>query len=93
MNFKDKFFAGRAAFAATVTRQASASKKQKVERKRILWPTTMVCAVECLKDASKSDFDASLPIIGTGHFILWAWFLAVYEALQAAAPQRIFLSN
>ena len=58
-------------------------KKQKVESSRLVWPCVMVSAVESVKDGAHEHFDGSLPLMASGRLVLWAWYLAVYEALDA----------
>ena len=84
--FKERFFSKRVAFKASVTRVQGA-KKAKSERKRILWPVTMICTVDSVASACQEAFDGSLPLIGTGHFVLWAWYLAVYEAIKQSVTR------
>ena len=84
--FKEKFFSKRVAFKASVTRMQG-TKKQKSERKRILWPVPMICAVDSITSACHENLDASLPLIGTGHFVLWAWYLATYEAIMQSVTR------
>ncbi|CAL1152351.1 unnamed protein product, partial [Cladocopium goreaui] len=88
--FKEKFFSKRVAFKASVTRMQG-TKKQKSERKRILWPVPMICAVDSITSACHENFDASLPLIGTGHFVLWAWYLATYEAIMQSDKEHLEL--
>ena len=81
--FKMAWFSKKASFKANVTR-SSGQKKVKVDKARLVWPTVMVCAVSKIPDANKQYFDATLPLLATGQFILWSWYLALFEAIQAA---------
>ena len=47
----------------------------------------MICAVDSITSACHENFDASLPLIGTGHFVLWAWYLATYEAIMQSVTR------
>ena len=82
LQFEEQFFSRAVCFKAHVSRGANAGKKQKVTRSRLLWPCTMVSAVDSLRSAAQSNFEASLPLAG-GCFILWAWYLAMFKALRA----------
>lgn len=92
-SFAENFFAKRTAFKATVTRTSNTgTKKQKGERQRLLWPANMICIVENIKDALQESPDCGLPLLGTGQFVLWAWYLSLYKAIKAA-DARLNLSG
>lgn len=82
--FKDAFFSKRAVYKAVVSRVSAGTKRVKGQRSRLLWPMVMICAVDAIPVATQASFDASLPLLHTGQFVLWAWYLAVYEAIKAA---------
>ena len=83
IHFKNSWFSKKATFKANVTR-AQGQKKVKVDKARLVWPTVMVCAVSKLSDASNQSFEGTLPLLASGQFILWAWYVALFEAIQAA---------
>lgn len=87
--FTEKFFSKRVAFKSTVTRSLSASKKQKGEKKRLIWPSVMISIVDNMKTALVESPDAGIPLIPTGQFVLWSWFLALHNAIKAAVPWLI----
>ena len=80
--FKDAFFSKEVVFRASV--QRGAAKKAKI-KERLLWPLEMVCGCEQISDLKHDFFDGSLNLASC-HFVLWSWFLAVFEALQASDP-------
>ena len=82
-SFADKFFSKRVVFKATVTRQQGA-KKQKTDRKRLVWPAVMICLVDSVKTAIAENPDAGLPLLPTAQFLLWSWYLSLYRAIKAA---------
>lgn len=87
VRFKQAFFAKTSNFQGTVTRISSGAKKSKVDKKRLLWPCVMVCGIQTVSQAVKDDFEATLPLLGTGPLVLWSWFLALFEALQSNVAQ------
>lgn len=77
--FLDSFFSKDVAMKGHITR---GSKKQKQVKLRMLWPVTMVCGCDSPGDVEdKRHFDSSLNAAG-GHFVVWAWYLALSRALQ-----------
>ncbi|CAK9068446.1 unnamed protein product [Durusdinium trenchii] len=89
--FTEKFFSKRVAFKSTVTRSLSASKKQKGEKKRLIWPSVMISIVDNMKAALVESPDAGIPLIPTGQFVLWSWFLALHNAIKAADKEHLDL--
>ena len=88
VRFKEAWFSKRASFKASVTR-SQGQKKIKQDRARIIWPTEMICVVKKPSDATADHFDAGLPLLATGHFVLWSWYLALFEGLQSADPCQL----
>ena len=86
--FKNDFFAKNAGIKATIRRGQAKKQRQK---DRLLWPTTMVVGCETLEQSEQYSADGGLNLAG-GHFILWAWYLALWEALQASET-RLFSSS
>jgi hypothetical protein len=82
--FEAAFFSESGSFKTGVTRSTTGGKKQKIEKSRMFWPCVMVCGIETAKHALHDHFDAALPLLGSGQFVLWAWFLALFRALRAA---------
>jgi hypothetical protein len=82
--FEAAFFSKSGSFKTRATRSTAGGKKQKIEKSRMFWPCVMVCGIETAKHALHDHFDAALPLLGSGQFVLWAWFLALFRALQAA---------
>eukprot|EP00435_Cladocopium_sp_Y103_P043338 s1300_g12.t1 len=76
--FKTDFFGKEVTMKAAVQR---GTKKQRT-KERILWPIEMVCGCENVNDAKHDHFDGSLNLASC-HFVLWSWYLAVFEALKA----------
>ncbi|CAK9105294.1 Cyclin-dependent kinase-like 4 [Durusdinium trenchii] len=89
--FTEKFFSKRVAFKSTVTRSLSASKKQKGEKKRLIWPSVMISIVDNMKTALVESPDAGIPLSPTGQFVLWSWFLALHNAIKAADKEHLDL--
>ena len=88
--FKEAFFSKSVYFKAQVQRyngSGDKAKKQKVECSRLVWPCVMVSAVGSVKEGAHEHFDASLPVLSSGRMVLWAWYLALYEALDARDPR------
>ena len=88
--FKEAFFSKSVYFKSQVQRyngSGEKAKKQKVESSRLVWPCVMVCTVGNVKEGACEHFDASLPLLSSGQLILWAWYLAMYEALDASVPR------
>lgn len=77
--FVDSFFSKDVAMKGHITRGA---KKLKAVKLRLLWPITMVCGCELPSELEgKNHFDSSLNTAGS-HFVVWAWYLALFRALQ-----------
>ena len=98
LRFMEAFFSKNALFKTNVTRytgKGESVKKMKGERSRLIWPCAMVCKVDSVKQASAEHFDAQLPLLCSGQFVLWSWFLALFEALKAheSCPGDVILSN
>ena len=86
--FVDNFFGKDSSMKASVQR---GSKKSRVARERLLWPVEMICTVEPSQVESLSQeegFDASLKLAGC-HFVLWAWYFALLQALTKQAACHI----
>ena len=81
-NFKEAWFSRKSLFKASVQRGAG-TKRARVQASRLLWPCEMVCGIVNAATAQKPNFDASLPLLASGLFVLWAWFVAMYEAMQS----------
>ena len=78
--FSKNFFSKDAAINAATRRGQAKKQKQK---SRLLWPTTMVVGIETLAQGEKYAGDGVLNFAG-GHFVLWAWYLALWEALRSS---------
>ena len=86
-SFKNDFFSKESAMKA-VTRRGAAKKQR--QKSRLLWPSTMVCGCPNVADVEKPKVDGIFNLSG-GHFILWSWYLALFEALTKKVPcLRIF---
>ena len=86
LRFQEAFFSKRALFKTNVSRytgKGESVKKMKGERSRLIWPCAMVCKVDSVKQATAEHFDATLPLLCSGQFVLWSWFLALFEALNS----------
>ena len=86
LRFMESFFSKRALFKTNVTRSTGKGegvKKMKGERSRLIWPCAKVCKVDSVKQASAEHFDAQLPLLCSGQFVLWSWFLALFDALTS----------
>lgn len=93
-SFAGNFFSKRMAYKATVTRTANTgAKKMKGERKRLLWPATMISIVNNIKDALQDSFDSGLPLLPCGQFVLWSWYLSLYNAIKAADARLHFTTK
>ena len=77
---EDSFFS-QAALQKSFVQRGS----KKMARERLLWPLPMICGVHQAKAAADASFDSSLKL-ANGHYILWAWYLAMFRALQQKAP-------
>ena len=81
--FVDSFFSKDCAMKASVMRGA---KKTRTGRDRIVWPIEMIVVTESSTDLEKDGgFDSSLSLVGC-HFVLWAWYYALFQALKKGAP-------
>ena len=78
IKFKTDCFGKEVTVKAAV--QRAQCKKQRT-KERILWPIEMVCGCENIADAKHDHFDGSLNLASC-HFVLWSWYLAVFEALR-----------
>lgn len=78
--FKTEFFSKSVTLKASVMREKA--KKARV-KDRLLWPVDMVCGCESPNELKHDCFDQSLNLASC-HFVLWAWYLAVFEALRAS---------
>lgn len=78
--FEDSFFSKSVSITSAISR---AGKKQK-NRERILWPCVMMCVVPDCKSASATHFDGTMTV-ASGHYILWAWYLAMFRAIRDSA--------
>ena len=85
--FKGAWFDKHRAFKTTAQRMQG-SKKVKMEKGTLLWPTEMICAVSTVKDAAHDSFESSLPLLSNGKYILWAWYLALFDAICEKATCR-----
>lgn len=85
-SFKSAWFDKASAFRAQAQRCAG-SKKQKLDKATLLWPSEMICAVGSVKEAAQESFESSLPLLNNGKFVLWAWYLALFEALCLKASR------
>ena len=81
LTFVDNFFSKNTAMKAAILR--GSAKKQK-RKDRLVWPLEMICCCGSAADVSKSSFDTSLNLAGC-HFVLWAWYIALMEAMKANA--------
>jgi len=77
--FKADFFGKEVTLKAAVQRGQA---KKRRAKQRILWPIVMLCGCESVNDAKHDHIDGSLNLASC-HFVLWSWYLAVIEALQA----------
>ena len=77
--FKADFFGKKVTLKAAVQRGQA---KKRRAKQRILWPIVMLCGCESVNDAKHDHIDGSLNLASC-HFVLWSWYLAVIEALQA----------
>ena len=81
--FVNSFFSKDSAMKASVMR---GQKKSRTGRERIVWPIEMIVVTESTADLEKDGgFDASLSLVGC-HFVLWAWYYALFQALHKGAP-------
>ena len=85
--FTAAFFSMKAALKTGVQR---GQKKQKIHKNRLLWPVTMVAGTSDAKKMCAPPFDGTMSLAG-GHFVVWSWYLAVFEAMKKKAPAAIFL--
>ena len=82
--FAESFFSKDAAMKASIQR---GSKKSRTGRERLVWPIEMIVVTGSSSDLEKDGgFDSSLNLVGC-HFVLWAWYYAMFDALQKAAPR------
>ena len=86
--FKEDFFGKGVTLKAAVQRQG---KKQRT-KDRIVWPIVMLCGCENVNDAEHDHFDGSLNLASC-HFVLWSWYLAVFEALKAGDTWSSIMSQ
>lgn len=85
--FAISFFSKDSAMKASVQR---GQKKSRTGRDRIVWPIEMIVVSESGTDLEKDGgFDSSLSLVGC-HFVLWAWYYAMFQALQTGAPSLKF---
>ena len=88
VKFNNTWFGARAAFKAEVT-QKHGDKKRKCTQGRLLWPCEMIVGISCIKEVAGDHFEGTLPLLVNGKFIIWSWFLALFEAMQANAPRLL----
>ena len=50
-------------------------------RQRLLWPTVMICGLADAKAAAQNFFDQQLPLVH-GHYLVWAWYVAMFKAIR-----------
>ena len=83
--FVDTFFSKDSVMKASVQRGA---KRSRTGKDRMLWPIEMIVVTDTSSHVEKDGgFDASLNLVGC-HFVLWAWYYALFQALQKAAARQ-----
>ena len=83
--FVDTFFSKDSVMNASVQRGA---KRSRTGKDRMLWPIEMIVVTDTSSHVEKDGgFDASLNLVGC-HFVLWAWYYALFQALQKAAARQ-----
>ena len=90
-NLQQGFFSTDVSLASAVVRGASA-KRQKTQKKRLVWPCEMIAVVDQVSVACNDHFDACLELAG-GHVVLWAWYLALFRALRSGASSLVNLAS
>ena len=82
--FSNDFFSKDVAMKAYIQR---GTKKQKSQKARLIWPVTMISGCDSASEVEKEPhFDSSLNVAGC-HFVLWAWYYAMFQALLKSDPR------